>query len=125
MKKIFAVLVTLLFVASVFGVAQTIAGCATFPSCIQVGTEFEVRVPNGAAYSFYAGEDEYVKFIGITLNPGGTDIIRYEAKKVGTHIGLIQCSGTYDAVIVETCATTRNSYPMFSFMKILGFGKKK
>jgi len=125
MKKIFAVLVALLFVTSVFGVAQTMAGCFSGPSCIKVGTEFEVSVPNGGAYSFYDNEDEYVKFIERKVNPGGTDIIRYKAKKVGTRKNLVQCSGSYDAVIAETCTTTRNSYPMFSFMKILDFGKKK
>ncbi|MDY1591197.1 MAG: hypothetical protein RBS85_03410 [Methanofastidiosum sp.] len=125
MKKIFAVLTTLIFISSVFGVAQTIAGCATGLDCIQVGTEFEVRVPNGVPCSYYAGEDEYVKYIGITENPGGTDIIRYKTKKVGTREKLVECNGYYDAVITETCATTRNSYPMFSFMKIFDFGKKK
>ncbi len=126
MKKIFAVLVTLLFVASVFGVAQTLAGCFSGPSCIKVGTEFEVMVPHDAAYSFYDKEDDYVKFIEIEVHEGGTDIIRYEAKKVGTRKNLVQCSGWYDAVIAETCTTTtQNSYPMSSFMKILGFGKKK
>ncbi|KYC51994.1 MAG: hypothetical protein AMQ22_01056 [Candidatus Methanofastidiosum methylothiophilum] len=142
MKKIFAVLVTLLFVASVFGVAQTMAapdcsGCncnevyyTVSQTSVQVGDTFTASVKLGCL----GGLD-------FDTSPGKfSEMIQYDPSKnlvINTETGW--ATATFKALRPGTLAIsndccpndsititmTPKSHPMFSFMKILGFGKKK
>ena len=144
MKKIFAIVISLLFVASVFGVAQTMAGSGC-PTCtcvdyftvsqttVQVGDTFTASIDIGCL----SDPDLENNFIW-TTTPGKfsetigfndeTDVkienctvtATFKALRPGTLI--ITHKGCGDSV---TITITPKEYPFASFMKILGFGKKK
>ncbi|NMC58085.1 MAG: hypothetical protein GYA51_01620 [Candidatus Methanofastidiosa archaeon] len=131
MRKIFAILVSLLFVVSVFGVASLMAGCpyemAASKDSIAVGQlvtvysnhSFTDRDPytDGAAVDKISGPTATSEVIGgVTYSTKWV----YKAYTSGT-VKFSMCSdfGKQVTVTVNT-----KPHPMFSFMKILGLGQK-
>ena len=129
MKKIFAILISLLFIASVFGVASTTATSFTLtatPTTVAVGDIITVTYdkdygsdPAVVAYGTLPKGD-VVKVSGPTYKAAeGLTYWTYRATKVGTIVFETGAPKTGPVTI------TPKSHPMFSFMNILGFGKKK
>jgi len=118
MKKIFAVLVSLLFVVSVFGFASVMA---TPPTCelpsftsVQVGDTFTLINPYEPCDGYYNGCVD-VKYLG-------DGVYQFKALKPGKVT--FTCTGSCNTG-TATVIILPKEYPMASFMKILGFGKKK
>lgn len=132
MKKLFAILVSLLFVASVFGVAQAMAGggCECPPGTIsqtsvQVGDTFTVTRKAGCTYDITSTPGTPVQTIvqvsSVTAN--GFETVTIKALRTGT-----VTFTNHDSVCstdISRITITPKEYPFASFMKILGFGKKK
>lgn len=146
MKKIFAVLVTLLFVASVFGVAQTMAqiNCPGCPceseayytisrTSVHVGETFTLSIkqecyPSQAALEFKTEPGKFNETIDYDPTTdlkieNGMVIATFRALRPGTLTIINHCAQCANDSIVVTI--TPKSYPMHHFMKLLGFGKKK
>ncbi|KYC52869.1 MAG: hypothetical protein AMQ22_00564 [Candidatus Methanofastidiosum methylothiophilum] len=133
MKKIFALLISLLFVASVFGVAQTMAEgtckCdgtdVVLPGQVEVGKEFIFKYRTGCdgVISVAGGgnKDNYITQLGEEWTEGEMTFRKYRALRPGT---LNFCPFCEEPNCV-TLHILPNSHPMQQFMKILGFGKKK
>ncbi|MCC7573355.1 MAG: hypothetical protein KO464_08190 [Candidatus Methanofastidiosum sp.] len=154
MKKIFAILISLLFVASVFGIAQTMAvePSQATPERVKVGQIITVTTYEGPE-----GYDPTVKIYDPSM-PNLMDEEEFEtyqdASRYVTKIsGPIQISGdttkwvwTYRAnfsgtivfgtpsepgsppearILTNPVTITSNSLPMDKFMKFFGFGNKK
>jgi len=131
MKKIYAILVGLLFLGSVFGIASITAGggceCGhenfiLSQTTVQVGDTFTVNKYHHCTYNEqpYPGTlAEMLQFVSVKTE-GNWDIVTFRALRPGTIT--YTNSGCNDVHIVTI---TSKEYPMFSFMKLLGFGKKK
>ena len=129
MKKIIAILISLLFVASVFGVASTLAGGDTVavPESVAVGELITVYYETGGVSwdPVTEGTAKVGKLSGPTVTNetinGKVFVTKwvYKAYTPGT-VTFTSYPGSFDTVSV-----TPKPHPMFSFMKILGFGKKK
>ena len=136
MKKIFAILVSLLFVASVFGVASATARTCEYeiigPTSVQVGDTFQVKVmKNGCCSSGPTEVKGALELLCVTSEcekyediPGGI-LFTYKALKVGTYEKLFTIGCSEDEWVYYGVTVTPKEYPMASFMKLLGFGKKK
>ncbi len=138
MKKIFAILISLLFVASVFGVASTMATepCKyeiIGPTSVQVGDTFQVKImlDGGCCSSFYGGVKDSIEVIctkpgceGYESIPGGY-LYTYKALKVGTYEKLHAVGCSPSETVYYGVTVTPKEHPMHHFMKLLGFGKKK
>ncbi|HOC77657.1 MAG TPA: hypothetical protein PLO36_06125 [Methanofastidiosum sp.] len=138
MKKIFAILISLLFVASVFGVATTMAKepCKyefIGPESVQVGDTFQVKlmISGGCCWSYYGGVKDSIESIctqpeceGYDIIPGGY-LFTYKALKVGTYEKLLAVGCFEDERVYYGVTVTPREYPMLSFMKLLGLGKFK
>jgi len=132
MKKIFSILISLLFVASVFGIASVMAGddchCdgtdVIIPAQVKVGQEYllKTRVGCGGSVTVVGGGNpgDYITQVGSAWREGDMDVSKWIALKVGTLNYCPSCPPTN----CKTITITPKSYPMFSFMKLLGFGKK-
>lgn len=137
MKKIFAILLSLLFVASVFGVASATAKetCKyefIGPTSVQVGDTFQVKMmmEGGCCWSYYGGVKDSIESIctqpeceGYDIIPGGY-LFTYKALKVGTY-KLLSTGCSPEERVDYIVTVTPREYPMLSFMKLLGLGKKK
>lgn len=138
MKKIFAIVISLLFVVSVFGVAQTMARepCKSEiigPTTVQVGDTFQVKVLfiEGDCCMTYSmgikGSIEYVCSKPVCEGPEpipGGYLFTFKALKPGTY-KFISSGCPEDEKVYYTVTVIQKEYPMHQFMKILGFGKKK
>lgn len=139
MRKLYAILVTLLFVTSVFGVASITAGSGCpceeqyyniSQTSVQVGDTFTLAIkqecfvpdvdPDFDAEPWKFNEMiQFDKTKDIKIENGWV-IATFKALRPGTlTIKSICCN---ESTIVTI---TAKEYPMFSFMKLLGFGKKK
>ncbi len=112
MKKIFAMLISLLFLGSVIGMASVGATCYVPDDItVRVGDTFTVKYPCSICEEGYLEEisdiDGYVTYK--TLKPGKVKFCAY-------------CG---DPVYCGTITILSRSLPMDFFMKIFGFGKKK
>lgn len=120
MKKIFAILISLLFIVSVFGVASTMA----FPPSTYI-------IPNKLYYNI--GENVIVTSDGVyipVVTPSGvlslvSDswdgqklVMTWKAEKAGT----VKFYNDNTSVLIKVAIDKPT--PMQQFMKILGFGKK-
>ena len=151
MKKIFSILISLLFVVSVFGVASTMAGvvysAVATPENVKVGELITVTT------NFYSDSDPMIiadgnkpkgdavlvsrpdMVAGIGLTPveipieGNTYTWVYRATAPGT----IKFDFTVDVCFIEPepqhsvsnpVTINSNTLPMLNFMKILGFGNE-
>ena len=138
MKKIFAILISLLFIASVFGVTQTMAivdplpppcKCdgtdVVLPSQVEVGKEFNFKYRTGCdgIISVLGGgdKDNYMIQVGEEWTEGEMTVRKYRALSPGT---LNFCPFCEEPNCV-TLQILPKSTPMQQFMKILGFGKEE
>jgi len=137
MKKIFAILISLLFVASVFGVASAMAKDTCKyeiigPTSVQVGDTFQVKlIQNGCCWGSPVGVKGALEVIctqpeceGYDIIPGGY-LFTFKALKVGTYEKLFYVGCFEDERIYYGVTVTPREYPMQKFMKLLGLGKKK
>jgi len=114
MKKIFAIIVFLLFIGTVFGVASVL-GCCSTPTAssttVTVGDTFTIY----GSYDYICPDSTYIQLIETGC---GYEI--YRAIKPGTITFSCSenCTTNYVAINILP-----KEYPMFSFMKILGLGK--
>ena len=134
MKKIFAILISLLFVASVFGVASIMA-LDPVPSCtcphstisqasVQVGDTFTVTRKVGCTYNITSTPGTPAETI-VQVSSGtsdGFETVTIKALRSGTVT--FTNHDTACSTDVSTIRITAKEYPFASFMKILGFGKK-
>ena len=147
MKKIFAILVSLLFVVSVFGVASTMAGeCpnpVASPDVVKVGELITLTStcyygndpiiiadgdkPKGDAELVSRPEKTSAKGLFPVEEPTYTWVYR------ATAAGTIKFDFTIETAFIRPepehsvsnpVTITAQSYPMFKFMKILGFGNE-
>ena len=147
MKKIFAILISLLFVVSVFGVASTMAGACSNPTAspetVKVGDLITVT-------SFCPFENDPI-IIADGNKPKGDAVLVSRPERISskglypvevttfTWIYRATAPGTikFDFVTGSTftisepthfvsnpVTITSNSLPMLNFMKILGFGNE-
>jgi hypothetical protein len=117
MKKIFAILVSLFFVSSVFGIASVTATCNT-PSInrIEVGDTFTVYAPPEPC------EPNWNQYLALISVVGGNYTFKaIKPGKVTFCCGCGCCTTGENAVVVTIVP---KEYPMASFMKILGFSNK-
>lgn len=145
MKKIFAILISLLFVVSVFGMASLIAtDCldpTASPDLVKVGDLITVT-------SFcYFGSDPTIIADGNKPKGGAELVSRPEVGVAGKGLSPVELTWVYRATapgtikfdfnpLTTTSGTngytgvsnpvtiTSNSLPMLNFMKILGFGNE-
>lgn len=142
MKKIFAIVISLLFVVSVFGVASTMAGLEEIrvtatPENVKVGELITVTT------NFPSSQDPTI--IADGNKPKGDAVLVSRPEKTEAK-GLFPVERTWTWVYRATAPGTikfdfevdlssgsrisnpvtiaTNSYPMNSFMKILGFGNE-
>lgn len=146
MKKIFAILISLLFVASVFGVASTMAGeCpnpTASPETVKVGDLITVT-------SFCPFENDPIIIADGNKPKGDAELVSRPATSFSK--GLFPVERTYTWIYRATVpgtikfdfnpsdstteingytrvsnpvTITSNSLPMLNFMKILGFGNE-
>ena len=133
MKKIFAILVSLLFVVSTFGVASIMAnGCQcngtdfVFPSEVAPGEIFTLKVRSTCSYNISVegggNWNDYIVQVGGVVTEGDMWVYQVKALKFGTvkfcHTGGA-CSNS-----CESLKITSREMPMQQFMKILGLGQK-
>jgi len=145
MKKIFAILISLLFVASVFGVASTMAfvdypdKVTATPESVKVGDLITVTT------NFYSCQDPDIIADGDKLKGDAELVSRpemttakglepvdetytwvYRATAPGTikFDFTVEEFGAIGSRISNPVTITTNAYPMLKFMKILGFGKE-
>ncbi len=129
MKKIFAILTSLLFVVSVFGVASVVAivyQCdgaeIVIPSSVQVGDYFIYKSNCTTTHSVVGGGvfDDYVLPGEILPMEGDYFVVRHRTLKPGT----LQFCPCDCAAACRTITILPKEYPMASFMKILGLGQQ-
>ena len=143
MRKLYAILVTLLFVTSVFGVASMMAdgGCPCdeqyykiSQTSVQVGDTFTLAINNDCLFDADI-EDNFIweaspgKFREMIwydpkdiISENGWTTATFKALRPGTLTVTYDHGGCKDSV---TITITSKEYPMNFFMKIIGFGKKK
>ena len=133
MKKIFYF--GFVFVASVFGVASTTARVCEYqiigPTSVQVGDTFQVKVmQNGCCTGGPIEVKGALELLCVTSEcekyeeiPGGI-LFTYKALKVGTYEKLYSIGCTPSETVYYGVTVTPREYPMLSFMKLLGLGKK-
>jgi hypothetical protein len=146
MKKIFAILISLLFVVSTFGVASVMAppSCTCgedniiLPTKVSPGQEFIIKINPSCTYSLSLDDWEnpvangYIAFIGSPYLEGGYVVYRFKALKPGTiYVCNINCAGgcilmpsPISCSACEAFTISTSYYPMQQFMKILGLGQK-
>lgn len=131
MKKIYATLVSLLFVVSVSGIASAMANesceCQiTGPASAHIGDTFQVVIKeNGSCCITYLLESPFAKLIDVETIPDGY-ILTYEALKIGTE-KIANC-GTLSSDckdVVYYVAILPKVPPMDQIMKILEKNKNK
>ena len=166
MRKLYAILVTLLFVTSVFGVVQTMADCpcdepyyALSQTSVQVGDIFTASIMKDCLTDLVVGDVAYTVLVaeledkGLPLQIGNVELINikyfdvngkllysgFDTTLAAQHWSeIVWIEHTFRAVNPGELIVTNTScgdtvtvtlipkeYPMFSFMKLLGFGKKK
>jgi len=131
MKKIFAILIGLLLFGSVIGVASVTAGgscdCSQVnfflsQTTVQVGDTFTITKRGYCEYDEqpYPGTlEEMLQFVSGS-DEGIWETVTFRALKPGTITYTSEdCSDVHIVTIIP------KEYPIFSFMKILGFGKKE
>ena len=146
MKKIFAIIISLLFVASVFGVALTMAqiNCPGCPcesetyynisrTSVHVGETFTLSIkqecyPSQAALEFKTEPGKFSETIDYDPTTdmkieNGWVIATFRALRPGTLTIINHCAQCDNDSIVVTI--TPKSTPMDKFMKMLGLGKYK
>ncbi len=118
MKKIFAILVSLLFLASVFGIASVMSGTACKcqiigPASVEVGDTFQVVITTngGSCCIGFRVESPIVKLIDKEPTPDGY-ILTYQALAPGNV--LIAMCGTDCEDFEHYVTITPKSYPMTS-----------
>ena len=129
MKKIFAILLSLLFVVSTFGVASVMAPpppceCQIIgPASVQVGDTFQVvlKTNGGCCFSFDFG-NPLVKLIDSNHIP---DANIYTFRVLASGNFLIGACGTDCNNFEYYVTVTPKDYPMDQFMKILEKNKNK
>ena len=144
MKKIFAILISLLFVASVFGVAQTMAQVNCDCPCdqeyykisktsVHVGETFTLSARIGCLPGLkYDAEPwkfsemiQYDETKDLVLNTEtGWATATFKALRPGTLTITNQCAGECDGESIKITVTPK-SLPMDWIMKKLGLGKYK
>ena len=144
MKKIFAILISLLFFGSVVGIASVMADCycgednIILPTKVSPGQEFIIKVKNGCPYVAYTAdwqsaygvyieavltppysEGDYVVFTEKALKPG---TIYYCNGSCPTGVGCIPSSGPSSCFECETLTIAPRALPMDWIMKKFGLG---
>ena len=146
MKKIFAILISLLFIASILGVASIMAppscNCGEdnilLPTKVSPGQEFIVKYKKECTLYLILTADSknamgvYINSAGAPYPEGDYNVYPYVALKPGT---IYFCNGECSTCCppgsspsscyeCETLTIAPKEYPMQQFMKILGFGKE-
>jgi len=113
MKKLYAILISLFFVASVFGVASAMAETCELPSfaSVQVGDTFTLRNTHEPCGDW----EKYMDAESL-----GNGIYKFTAIRPGKVT--FNCGSCGEGTVTVTIIP--KEYPIFSFMKMLGFGKK-
>jgi hypothetical protein len=133
MKKIFSMLIGLILLASVFGVVSTTATVNGFCHCtqenffvnkasIRVGETFTITKYKYCIYNENPNPgtlEEMLEFVSVKTD-GNWEIVTFRALRPGT---ITYTNSLCNDVHVVTIAS--KDYPMLSFMKLLGFGKKE
>ena len=121
MKKIFVILMGLLFLGSVFSYA--VLGCCmtsitASPNKVKVGELITIQCQGGCDPGTLliegTGNASFVSY------NGATNVFVYRANKTGV---ILFYNSRCTEVKSNNVNIVPNSYPMFSFMKILGLGK--
>ncbi len=116
MKKIISILISLLFVASVFGVASAREDICELPSftTIYVGDTFTLV----NSYEPCGEEDDWMNYLEET-NPEG-NVHHFKAIRPGKVT--FNCGSCDEGTVTVTIL--KKSLPIDKFMKLFGFGKK-
>jgi hypothetical protein len=134
MKKIFAILVSLLFLGSFFGIASIMAGDSNchcdgtdivIPSQVNVGQEFIIKMTTDCVVITTVAGDEtaffdYIVQVSEPWSEGDMSAAKFKALKSGT---LVFCPRDECQNNCKTLVITPKGYPMLKFMKILGLGQ--
>jgi len=135
MKKIFAILVSLLFLGSVVGItsvaAQNPIRChcdgtdIVIPSQVNVGQEFIIKMRTNCVVTTTVAGDEtaffdYIVQVSESWSEGDMSAAKFKALKSGT---LVFCPKYECQNNCKTLVITPKEYPMLKFMKILGLGQ--
>jgi len=135
MKKIIAILIGLLLSGSMFGMAQVFATPNGICHCtqenffvsqnsVQVGETFTITKYQSCSYTEVASPGklgEMLEYIsGSTNEETHWQTVTFRALRPGTITYTNSLCGDVHVVTI-----TPKEYPFFSFMKMLGFGKKK
>ncbi|NPV49797.1 MAG: hypothetical protein HPY60_01175 [Candidatus Methanofastidiosum sp.] len=144
MKKLFVILVSLLFVVSVFGVASTMAdirfSAVAAPETVKVGELITVTTnyPSSLDPAIIADGDK-PKGDAVLVSRPATSFSKglfpveqtftwiYRATAPGTikfDFGPPTSAKINGNIVSNPVTITSNSLPMFKFMKILGFGNE-
>lgn len=121
MKKIFAILIGFLFFGSVFGVASITAlpeATYIYPSKIYYAIGEDVIVTSNGGYDALETPNGVLSYVGSNLE-GQKLIMTWKAENSGT----VKFYNENTSVLIKVGIDKPT--PMFSFMKLLGFGKKK
>jgi len=121
MKKIFAILIGFLFFGSVFGVASITAlpeATYIYPSKIYYAIGEDVIVTSNGGYDALETPNGVLSYVGDKWD-GQKLVMTWKAEKSGT----VKFYNKNTSVLIKVAIDKPT--PMFSFMKILGFGKKK
>jgi hypothetical protein len=146
MKKLFAILISLLFVGTTFGIASVMAVCncgednIILPTKVSPGQEFIIKAKNGCPYVAFTAdfkpafgvlytvspnppypEGDYIVFPSVALKPG---TIYFCNGSCPIGVGCMPSNGPSSCFECETLTISTSYYPMQQFMKILGFGQK-
>ena len=125
MKKIFAILIGLFFVGSVFGVASVMApppDNTTYinPNKLYYNVGENVIVTSNGGYDALETPNGVLSYVSSEWNPTkGILTMTWKAEKTG----IVEFYSDYTSILIKVGIDKPT--PMFSFMKILGFGKKK
>ncbi|HGJ65751.1 TPA: hypothetical protein ENS27_10210 [bacterium] len=115
MKKIFSILISFLFLVSVVGIASVASTCyLPDVTTVHVGETFTVKYPCNIC------DQGYLELVGKTGE--FNEYYTYKALKPGK---VSFCSNCENKNYCATVTILPKEYPIFSFMKMLGFGKKK
>ena len=136
MKKIFALLVSLLFLGSVVGIASVTANGVChcdgtdfifIPSEVTKGELFTIKVRSTCSYliSVEGGGNwrDYIVQVGPTGSEGDMWVYQVKALEYGT-LKFCHTDGTCSNSCETLKITPSRTLPMQQFMKILGLGKK-
>ncbi len=124
MKKMSVILVSLILLISTIGIGFALGCCidtiTASPNKVKVGelitVECRASCPGDQLTVEGTGN---ASFIDVTVSEGFYYTYTYRANKVGT----VKFYNSFCTVRSNEVLIVSNSYPMFSFMKILGFGK--